>query len=143
MEIIKQIICCVLGTLGFAVIMKVPKNSLIFVALGGTISAGVERLTNACIGDFFSCLIAMICIVFYSEIMARVLKEPSTVILMPSTIPLLPGSAIYYSMLYAVHSNLDGFLTYAKLTLFAGLGIALGAIISTIVIKLIYVYKNI
>lgn len=123
--------------------MKVPKNILIYVVIGGTISTGIERSTNSYLGDFLSCLIAMICIVFYSEIMARVLKEPSTVILMPSTIPLLPGSAIYYSMLYAVHSNLNGFLSYAKLTLFSGLGISLGAVIGTIVIKLIYVYKNI
>ena len=134
---IKEIIYCVVGTLAFSIIMKAPKKSLISIIIGGTMSAGVYQLLYEKSGEFLSCMAAMICIVFYSEVMARILKEPSTVILMLSTIPLLPGSSIYYSMLYGVHSDSNGFITYGKATLFAGLGISLGAVISSIIIKII------
>ncbi|MCD7796971.1 MAG: threonine/serine exporter family protein [Clostridiales bacterium] len=72
----------------------------------------------------------------YCELTARILEIPVTVILMPSTIPLLPGSTIYYTMLYAVKSDTDKMLEYVKATISAGLGIALGATVSTIIIRL-------
>ncbi|MCH5321529.1 MAG: threonine/serine exporter family protein [Eubacterium sp.] len=137
-----EIISCVLGTIAFSVIMKVPKNSLIIVAIGGTISATIERMITGFYGDFAGCLISMICLSFYCEFMARIVKIPTTVILMPSTIPLLPGSSIYYAMFYATQSDTKLFVGYIKLTLYAGLGIALGAVISSTVIKIINYYKT-
>ncbi|MGN0522131.1 MAG: threonine/serine exporter family protein [Eubacterium sp.] len=137
----KEIIFCVIGAFAFSIIMKAPKKCLISILFGGIISAGVYQILFESYGELLSCMIAMMCTVFYSEIMARVLKEPSTVILMPSTIPLLPGSSIYYTMLYGVLSDSDGFLRYGKATLFAGLGIALGAVISSIIVNIISKYK--
>ncbi|MGN1124045.1 MAG: threonine/serine exporter family protein, partial [Eubacterium sp.] len=64
-------------------------------------------------------------------------------ILMPSTIPLLPGSAIYYTMFYMIASNNELMLKYAKSTAFAGLGIALGAIISSMLLRFTAELKHI
>lgn len=139
---ILEIICCVAGSLAFAVIMKVPKNSLFFVAIGATLSSAIERMLADFYGDFIACLTSMICLSFFCELIARTIKEPTTVILMPSTIPLLPGSSIYYAMFYAIQSNTNLFLSYAKATLYAGLGIALGAVISSTLIKIINFYKG-
>lgn len=138
---ISEIICCILGTLAFAVIMKAPKKSLAFIAAGAVISSSVERLLSNYYSDFTACLTAMICLSFFCELMARVLKEPATVILMPSTIPLLPGSSIYYAMFYAVQADGKLFLSYAEATLYAGTGIALGAVISSTVIRIINYYR--
>ena len=70
-------------------------------------------------------------------LISRLKKLPTTVILMPSTIPLLPGSSIYYTMLYAITSDNDKFLNYAKSTVLTGLGISLGAVIATVIIKIL------
>ena len=137
-----EIISCVVGTIAFSVIMKVPKKSLIIVAIGSTISATIERIITGIYGDFAGCLISMICLSFYCELMARFVKIPTTVILMPSTIPLLPGSSIYYAMFYATQSDTELFISYIKLTIYAGLGIALGAVISSTVVKIISYYRR-
>ena len=63
----------------------------------------------------------------FCEITARITKQPTTVILTPAVIPLLPGSSIYYTMLYAIQGNGKLTTQYAKSTLYAGLGIAMGA----------------
>ncbi len=133
---IKEIICCVAGTMFFAVTMKAPKNTLIYIFAGSIITSIIERILNSFYGDLTACFLAMLCLVMYCELAARILKIPVTVILMPSTIPLLPGSSIYYTMLYAISSNTDNALRYAKATVSSGLGIALGAIVSSIFIKL-------
>lgn len=137
-----EIISCVVGTIAFSVIMKVPKKSLIIVAIGSTISATIERIITGIYGDFAGCLISMICLSFYCELMARFVKIPTTAILMPSTIPLLPGSSIYYAMFYATQSDTKLFISYIKLTIYAGLGIALGAVISSTVVKIISYYRR-
>lgn len=139
---IKEIVCCVIGTLFFAITMKAPKNTLIYIFTGGIITSVIERALNSFYGDLTACFLAMLCLVIYCELVARILKIPVTVILMPSTIPLLPGSSIYYTMLYAIGSDADKAVKYAKATVESGLGIALGAIVSSIFIKLSIALKK-
>ncbi|MCC8074145.1 MAG: threonine/serine exporter family protein [Clostridiales bacterium] len=138
---IKEVLCCIFGTLAFAVTMKAPKRSLIFIIIGSAITSGTERLLCQYYGDFIACFSAMVCLVFYCELLARTIKMPSTVLLMPSTIPLLPGSSIYYAMFYAISGSLQECLGYCKATIYAGLGIALGAVVGTTVIRLINSYR--
>lgn len=134
--IILQIAMCVLGTVGFAVTMKAPRHTLKYIAFGGLICAGIDGIISLKANAFLSCLIAMLVLSLYCEIVARIIKEPTTVVLMPSTIPLLPGSSIYYAMLYAINGDKNLFTKYASTTLLAGLGIALGAVISSTLVKI-------
>ncbi len=142
MDIIIQILTCVLGTIGFAVTMRAPRKTLLYIAIGGLISAGIERTLSLFFNDFISCLIAMIVLSLYCEIIARIIKSPTTVTLMPSTIPLLPGSAIYYTMFWAINGDKERMIKYATSTLLAGLGIALGAVIASTIVKFILLFQK-
>lgn len=122
--------------------MKAPRSTLPFIFIGGAITSCAERLLSGALGDFAACFISMLCLVFYCEIAARILQIPVTVILMPSTIPLLPGSSIYYAMYYAVQADSALFLSYARSTLYAGTGIALGEIIGSTAVKIFRLYKK-
>ncbi len=142
LDIIVQIICCISGTLAFAVTMKAAKHTMIYIAIGGLISAGMERILSLHTNDFFACFTAMVALSLFCEIIARIIKEPTTVILMPSTIPLLPGSSIYYTMLYAINGDNMLMKDYAYSTVLAGLGIALGAVLSSAIVKIILEFKR-
>lgn len=142
MDIIIQILTCVLGTIGFAITMRAPRKTLIYIAIGGLISIGIERTLSLFFNDFISCLTAMLVISLYCEIIARIVKAPTTITLMPSTIPLLPGSSIYYTMFWAINGNKELLLKYASATLLSGLGIALGAIIASAIVKIILTIKE-
>lgn len=139
---IYKIILCTMGSAAFAVTMKAPKNVLPLIIIGAVISAATEITLSSYYGEFFACLAAMICLTFYCEATARILKTPATVILLPAMIPLLPGSSIYYTMFYAIQSNKKLFTEYAESTFLAGLGIALGAVISSTVINIINYYRK-
>lgn len=128
----------VFGTLGFSIILKVSKQKLIYTVIGGTISAVIYYfMRDAEYNNFIATLTAMIAICVYSEILARVIKTPSNVILIPSTIPLVPGGLLYYTLSYLIHFDKANFLYYAKETAFVGLGIALGAVIVSIFVTFI------
>ncbi len=133
-----EILTCVLGTLGFSVLLKVSRQKLIFTVTGGAISAIISVLMlKSGEGVFKSTFFAMTAICIYSEVLARLIKTPANVILLPSTIPLLPGGSLYYTLSYLVHFDAKKFAYYAKDTLLTGLGIALGAIFVSIIASFI------
>ena len=133
-----NIVTCILGTLGFSILLKVSKQKLIFTVIGGTISAVIYYFMTANGYDTFkSTLFAMIAICVYSEVLARITKTPANVILIPSTIPLLPGGFLYYSLSYLIHADRENFYFYTKETVFVGMGIALGAVIVSIIVTFI------
>jgi uncharacterized membrane protein YjjB (DUF3815 family) len=139
---IENIIYCTIGSVAFAITMRAPKQNLKYIAIGAIISSSIDEILREYYGEFTSCLMAMICLSLFCELMARIIKQPTTVLLIPSVIPLLPGSAIYYAMLYAIQSNNQLFATYAKKTLSIGLAIALGAVVSSTVIKMLNIYRG-
>lgn len=134
----KEIITCVIGTLSFAVLLKVPKDLLFYATFGGLISASISYfLESTGKNVFIASLFAMAAVAVYSEIIARIRKTPATVILLPSTIPLLPGSTIYYAMQNAVNGNTQNFNYYAAQTAKTATGLGLGAVIVTVLVKFV------
>lgn len=135
----KEIIACVIGTLSFSVLLKVPKELLFDATFGGLMSASILYfLESSGKNVFVSVLCAMISVALYSEIIARIRKTPATVILLPSTIPLLPGSTIYRAMQNAVNGNPELFDYYAAQTLKIATGLGLGAVIVAVLVKFIF-----
>ena len=133
-----DITTCILGTFGFSVLLKVSKQKLIYTVLGGAISASLSYfLLQKGYGIFTATFFAMVAICIYSELLARIIKAPANIILLPSTIPLLPGGSLYYTVSYLLHSDKESFLIYAKETILTGAGIALGAIFISILITFI------
>lgn len=126
-----QIMLCILGTIAFAITMNAPKKSLLLILIGSAITSAIEIIMAEKYNEFIACMTAMLVLFIFCEVAAKLTKQPTTIILLPSTIPLLPGSAIYYTMLYAIQGNSELIISYAKATLFAGLGIALGAVIGS------------
>ncbi len=128
---------CVLGTVGFCVVLNVSKSRFAVAVTGGAVSAFTfALLENAGAGIFKATLIAMIALCAFSELAARLVKTPASVIMIPGSIPLLPGGSLYYMMSFLVHFDIEMFFHYAAETVLTGLGIALGAVIVSIAVKI-------
>lgn len=138
-----DIATCIIGSFGFSVLLKVSKQKLIYTVLGGAISASLSYffMQNG-YGSFAATFFAMAAISIYSEVLARIIKTPANIILLPSTIPLLPGGNLYYTLSYLLHADKANFLIYAKETILIGAGIALGAVFISIIITFITDIKN-
>lgn len=138
-----EVITCVLGTFGFCVILNVSKRMLFYSVFGGLISSVLQvLLTKLGAGTFEAVFISMLVISVYSEALSRITKTPANIILLPASIPLLPGGSLYYMMSFLVHFDRENFVFYAKETALTGLGIALGAVVISIIVKLINSRKN-
>lgn len=125
-----QIITGFLGAFGFSILFHIRGKRLVMSALGGLFSWTAFVLLGFVIASepirYF--LVAALVSV-YAEIMARVLKTPTTTLLMASLIPLIPGGSLYYTMAYAMSGDVESFLTKATGTLQLAAALALGILV--------------
>lgn len=121
-----QILTGFIGSCGFALLYNIRGRRFSFAALGGLISwSSFLALSLFIENDILCYFIVAILVSLYAEIMARVLKTPTTTFIMTSLIPLVPGSSLYYTMTHAFSGNFDGFIEKGLQTL--GLAGALAA----------------
>lgn len=136
-EHIIQIISAALGTLGFALLFAVNRRHLLLVTLGGALSwlfylAAWEQGA----GVFLSTLISAALICLWSEWMARIRKAPANIFLLTGIVPLLPGSALYYTMEGLVSKNMSQIVRKGAETGYIAVGIAAGIIIGSELFRL-------
>ena len=135
-----QLITAFIGSLGFAMLFNLRSKMLFSGAFGGVISWLVYLVVLHLFGGgiFLSSLIASGVGALYAELLARVFKCPSTVFYIPSVIPLISGSSLFYTMSEAVHSNWDGVRHYGLETLYFTLGIASGIFLVSGILHILF-----
>ena len=126
-EIITQLLAAFVGSLGFALVFGMRRRYLFCASLGALLGWGVYLLAESLLESaFLPPLFAAAFAVSYSEIMAKVLKTPATLFVIPAIIPLVPGGSLYYTMSYAVHRDMANARLYGTRTLETALAVAAG-----------------
>ena len=137
-EEIVQILTGFLGTLGFAVLFNIKGKRMAAAAVGGLISWTLFSMLNDCIeSEAVNYFLVALIMSFYAEVMARVMKTPTTTFVTTTLIPLIPGGSLYYTMAYAFSGHLESFLQKAIDTLQLASALALGIIISAMVTRVV------
>ncbi len=140
MSALIQILMGGLGTLGFNILFHIRGRKLLLATLGGVISWGTFLLLEPLLpGEAFRYFLAAAVITIYGELLARKMKTPTTTFLVPSIVPLIPGSALYYTMNYALGARWSEFAGQAFYTLQLALSLAVGIIAVTTTVRLISV----
>ena len=126
-EIIMQLAAAFVGSLGFAMVFGMRRRYLFFSSLGALLGWGVYLLADYFLESaFLPPLFAAAFAVSYSEIMAKALKTPATLFVIPAIIPLVPGGSLFYTMSYAVRGDAEGARLSGIQTLESALAIAFG-----------------
>lgn len=134
-----QIITGFIGSLGFAILFNVRGTKMVFAALGGLFSWATFVLLGLFIdNEPIRYFIVAASISLYAEVMARLLRTPTTTFIMTALIPLIPGGSLYYTMAYALESDLTRFMEKGVYTLQLALALALGVIIASAVTNTIF-----
>ncbi len=133
-----QIITGCLGAAGFALLYNIRGKRFVFTALGGLLAVifyvGFGLIIENEILNYFICAALMS---LYAEIMARVLKTPTTTFIITSLIPLIPGGSLYYTMTGAFSGDLNSFIDKGLYTLGLAGALAAGIIVVVSTTKVI------
>lgn len=134
-----QVVCAVIGSLGFSFIFHLKRDKLLVASVGGGLTwlfylLVVHRVN----GDFAAYFLATVFATFYAELMARVKKAPATIFVITALIPLIPGGSLYYTMEYLMQKDMEMMRSKAAETAMLALAIAMGI---TIVIMLLDLFS--
>jgi uncharacterized membrane protein YjjB (DUF3815 family) len=91
---------------------------------------------------FFSVFTGAIAVGVFSEVMARILKNPATVFSIPGIFPLVPGIAAYETIQYLLSDRLQEAGSKMVETLAAAGAIAFGILLVTALFKLAFSKKQ-
>ncbi len=131
------------GSLCFGIIFNIRGKKLFFAALGGgfcqlAFSLSAFFLKNEISQYFFATIITAV----YAELLARLLKTPATVFLVPSIIPLVPGSMMYATMEYCIMGDLNAFQYMLLETIGVAGSLAMGILVVSSINRLVKVANS-
>lgn len=137
-----QVLSGFVGTIGFAILFNIHGKRFCMAALGGLLSWLLFVLLNAYVSSEPICYFVVAWLIsMYAEIMARVLKTPTTTFITTCLIPMIPGSSLYYTMTQAFQGDLESFFQRGIYTLKLAAALALGIIVSTTLARILYTTK--
>ena len=141
--VINQVIMALLGSIGFGILFNLRGLRLMLAGLGGMLGWIIYLILFHFTGQEVMCYgIATILTTLYSQALARIVKSPATLFLVPSVVPMLPGGYLYYTMLYGVQGNWDAFLSQGILTLSTATAIAVGMMLGSSLYSTILAIKR-
>lgn len=129
-----------IATVGFAIFLNAPKSILISSGLVGGIGWSVfYYLVQLTGNDILSNFVAALLVSYISEILARKLKQPAIIFIIPGIIPLVPGLGMYNTMLYLVQNDYNNAIAKGADVLFVGGAISLGILVITSLVKTLHI----
>lgn len=142
-QVISQSILAFLGSVGFSFLFNVRGFKILTSAAGAALSYNVYFIfvhiyNDQVIGMFVATIIAAV----LSEILARIMKTPVIILLVPMLIPLIPGSDLYYATYNLVQDNGIEFAKNLSLVIKEAGAIAFGIILVTCVVQIVMKILN-
>lgn len=125
-----MILTAAIGTAGYCLNVNIKRNKILYGCVGGVLSTFLYCVfVEAGLSLLLQNLIPAAVVTFYAEVLARVVKAPATVFLIPSIIPLVPGGRLYATMRAIVDGEGGDARVYAMETIVIALGIAVGIVV--------------
>ena len=133
-----------LATVGYSIFFNVPKKQLPYCGLIGGLGWIIFVLFNSSNIDnpVFANFLAAFIVTLSSEKLARILKKPAILFIIPGIIPLVPGSGLYNTMLSFVQGDHNLAISTGIETLLISGAIAIGIMVTTSIYTSIKAYKT-
>ena len=96
--ILKVLITCFMGTYLSAVLFETPRRSAVVASVIAAAGYLIYVLLADAVSELLAYYIGTLCIVLLCEILARRIKTPTTTMLFPALIALVPGIGLYQTM---------------------------------------------
>ena len=137
-----EALACSIGCFGFSFLFNVRGKGLVLCVLGAILVWGVYCLTLQSGGsENMAMLLGSIFAAIYAEVMARIRKCPAIGFLVLALLPLIPGSALYYTMNFAVRGDMAMFSSKGLYTVVQAGLMAAGVLLVSTSVRMWNVWK--
>ncbi len=137
---ILEIFFIFMATLAFTIIFHSPKKTILPTAVIGAIAYAIYLLTEPSYESIFAVFLSACAVGLLGDICSRIMKEPTTLFIIPGIMPLVPGSQMYYTMAALIDGDFNATAETGLLTLAIAGAIALGLVVEG---SIFHIFKNI
>ena len=131
------------ATLGYCLIYNVPLrvlSSCATSAIAGWITYySISKANGNTVAAAFA---AAMVIALISEILARVVRTPASIILIIGVLPLVPGSQIYFTIEALMNGQYQRSISVGIETVGIAFALAMGILIVSTFVQLFFMFKN-
>lgn len=132
-----------ISSMGFSVFLNAPKRQVLPCGIVGALGWTTFYVLNTVTSNSpFSNFIASVLVTTMSEYLARRLKKPAILFIIPGIIPLVPGLGMYNTMLYMIQGLYLKAIDSGMEVALVGGAIVLGILIITSFTRTIVNYKK-
>lgn len=130
-----QVIAAGLGAGGYSILFNIRRDKLLYASAGGSLAWIIYILASQFIttNAFITNMLAAAFATLYSELLARIKKAPTTVFLIPSIMPMIPGGGLFYTMSAVISNDTVLFEKYFVTTIETALGISIGIMFMSLI----------
>ena len=143
MQLFQSFLFAFAATVGFSLLFNVPRRHLPVTGFVGACGWIVYQLL---IGGgetpVWSCFFGACAIALLSDICSRVLKEATTIFIIPGILPLVPGAGMYNAMLLFLKGSLPEAAEAGTQALLMAGSIAVALLIVTSIIRVLVLIKQ-
>ena len=134
-----KLLLTVIGVALFSYIDRARGKVTVVSCIGGLVAFTVSEWLTYYIGSgFLAYFVAAYVTCFVAEVGARVLRVPVTVILLPSIIPLVPGSLLYSTVRALMRGNERWYIEYGAEAVQAITGIGIAIVSVSAIARFLY-----
>lgn len=127
-----------LGAFGFALLFRMRKRLIVWAVLNGFLTMAIYVLCTRLFSlEFLQNLFPALFATAFSEVLARLTKAPTTPYIVCAIIPLVPGSALYYTMANFILGDMAAFHERLMETLRVSAGLAVGILCVSVVMQMV------
>jgi uncharacterized membrane protein YjjB (DUF3815 family) len=119
------------------VLYRIPRSLLIYASITGVVGWAVMYFViTSGVSNIMANFLGSMAVGLLAELLARTLKKPATIFIVPGFIPLVPGREAYTAMRFMVEGQYSDGVAMGMLTLLTGGAIAFGIFASSTLYRL-------
>jgi uncharacterized membrane protein YjjB (DUF3815 family) len=140
--LVLKIMAVLLISVSVGILYRIPRKLLVYVSIVGIVAWLIMYNTMRLGGtEILADFLASIAVGVMAEILARILKKPATIFIIPGFIPLVPGGDAYITMLHMVEGHYVDGVAKGMQTILTGGAIAFGIFVSSTIFRLVINYN--
>lgn len=138
MTFLIQLITSLISAAAFALIFRLRARYLPWAAIGGGGTFLLYYIVDTAFSSVFAAaLLASAFSAIFSEVCARIKQAPAVIFLLPCAIPIVPGGALYRTMMHLISKRYDLAFHYFGQTVAIAIGIAGGIAAVSLIVHLV------
>lgn len=135
-DVLWHVLGATVCTVGLIFMYNLEARSACFAVVGAMIACSIfEFYVYYNNNVFVGALISALAVGSFADIMAHILKTPTTILLIPGIVPMVPGGMLFNTMLSILEGDSAASREYGMKALLVALGLTVGIISATFIFR--------